>query len=69
MRTDEGVVIVRRLCKNANLPIGETSRTTGHDWVAAQAIVIQAQGKVLVKTGLSTALPLGCYGKIVLDPV
>ena len=30
----------------------------------AQAAVVSAQGKVLVKTGLEMALPLGCYGRI-----
>ena len=30
----------------------------------AQAVVVPAHGKCLVKTGLKMALPIGCYGRI-----
>ena len=35
-----------------------------YDLAAAQAAVVPAHGKVLVKTGLAMALPPGCYGRI-----
>ena len=31
---------------------------------AAESAVCRAHGKVLVKTGLSIAVPPGCYGRI-----
>ena len=36
----------------------------GYDLSAAQAAVVPAHGKCLVKTGLKMALPTGCYGRI-----
>ena len=63
MRTDEGIVRVKRICKNAKLPIRGTAGAAGYDLVVVQAAVVPAHGKVLVKTGLAMALPLGCYGR------
>ena len=64
MRMQESIVTVKRVCKNAKLPIRGTERAAGYDLAAAQTTVIPAQGKVLVKIGLSMALPLGCHGRI-----
>ena len=64
MRTNEGVVRIKRVCKNAKLPIRGTAGAAGYDLAAAQAAVVPAHGKVLVKTGLSMALPPGCYDRI-----
>ena len=64
MRTHEGVVKVKRVCENAKLPIRGTARAARYDLAAKQTAVVPAHGKVLVKTGLSTALPPGCYGRI-----
>ena len=61
MKIDEGVVRIKRICKNAKLPITGTEEAVGYDLAAAQATVVLAHGKVLVKTGLSMALPSGCY--------
>ena len=41
-----------------------TSEAAGYDLAAAQTAVCPAHGKVLVKTGLSIAMPPGCYGRI-----
>ena len=49
---------------NAKLTIRGTSRSVGHDLSVAQFAVVSAHGKCLVKTGLSMALPPGCYGRI-----
>ena len=66
MRMQEGIVKVNKVCKNAKLPIRGTVGAAGYDLATAQTIVVPARGKVLVKTGLSMALPLGCYGRIAL---
>ena len=64
MKTDKGVVRVRKLDRNAKLPIREIAGPAGYDLAAAQAAVVQAHGKVLVKTGLLMALPPDYYGRI-----
>ena len=64
MKTDQGIVKVKRLCNNARLPVRGTTGAAGYDLVAAQNAVVPAHGKVLVKTGLSIFMPTGCYGRI-----
>ena len=53
-----------KLCKNAKLPVRGAPGSAGYDLAAPQPAVILAHGKVLVKTGLSMALPPSCYGRI-----
>ena len=67
IKTDEGVVRIKRICKNAKLPFRGTEGAAGYDLAAAQAPIAPAHGKVLVKTSLSMALPPSCYGRI--DPM
>ena len=55
MKMNEGVVRVKRTCKNAKLPIRGTAGASGNGLAAVQAVVEPAHGKVLVKTGLSIA--------------
>ena len=55
MRTHEGVAKIKRICKNAKLPIRGTARAAGYDLAAAQSAIVLAIGKVLVKIGLSMA--------------
>ena len=69
MKTDEGIVKVKRMNVNAKLPIRGTSRSAGYDLAAAQSAVVPAHGKRLVKTGLEMALPPDCYGRIAPRPV
>ena len=64
MRTQEGIVKVKRVCKNANFPIRGTARAASYDLAVAQTVLIPAQGKVLLKTGLSMVLPSGYYGRV-----
>ena len=47
-----------------NCQLRGTSGSAGYDLAAAQSAVVPAHGKCLVKTGLSMALPPGCYGRI-----
>ena len=65
MKTDQGVVKVKKLCNNAKLLVRGTTGAAGYDLAAAQTAVVPAHGKVLVKTGLSVSMPTGCYGRIV----
>ena len=64
IRTDEGVVKVKRLNNNARIPVKGTPEAAGYDLAATQIAVCLAHGKVLVKTGLSLAMTSGCYGRI-----
>ena len=64
MKTDQGVVKVKRLCNNARLPVRGTTGAVGYDLAVAQTAVVLAHGKVLVKIGLSISMPTGCYGRI-----
>ena len=58
------VVTVKRVNVNAKLPVRGTSGVARYDLSAAQAAVVPAHGKCLVKTSLQMALPTGCYGRI-----
>ena len=64
MKTDQGIVKVKKLCNNAKLPVRGSIGAAGYDLAAAQTAVIPAHGKGLVKTGLSMSMPTGCYGRI-----
>ena len=64
MKTDQGVVKVKKLCNNAKLPVRGSTSVVGYGLAAAQTAVVPAHGKVLVKTGLSISMPTGCYGRI-----
>ena len=64
MKTDQGIVKVKKLCNNAKLPVRASTGAAGYDLAAAQTAVIPAYGKMLVKTGLSMSMPTGCYGRI-----
>ena len=64
MKTDMGIVKVKRLCNNARLPVRGSTGAAGYDLAAAQSAVVPAHGKLLVKTGLSLSMPTGCYGRI-----
>ena len=60
----EEVVKIKRVNKNAKLPVRGTNGPAGYDLAAVEATVVPAHGKYLVKTGLAMALPPGCYGRI-----
>ena len=64
IKTDQGILKVKRLCNNARLPVRGTTGAAVYDLAAAQTAVVPAHGKVLVKIGLSISMPTGCYGRI-----
>ncbi|CDH53381.1 dutpase putaive [Lichtheimia corymbifera JMRC:FSU:9682] len=55
---------VKRLSENAKLPTRGSAIAAGYDLYSAANTVIPAQGKVIVPTDLSIAVPEGCYGRI-----
>ena len=64
IKTEEGIVKVKRMNANARLPSKGTEGAAGYDLAAAQSAVIPAHIKCLLKTGLSVVMTSGCYGKI-----
>ena len=58
------IVKIKRVNVNAKLPVRGTKGAVGYDLAVAQAAVVPAHGKCLVKIGLAMALPPGCYGRI-----
>lgn len=49
---------------SAKLPTRGSATAAGYDLYAATAAKIPARGKAVVSTGLSIAVPEGCYGRI-----
>ncbi|XP_063685618.1 uncharacterized protein LOC134819551 [Bolinopsis microptera] len=55
---------VKRRVPEAQLPTRTSEGAAGYDLYSCQDCLIPAQGKAIVKTGISVALPDGCYGRI-----
>ena len=64
MKVDRGIVRVRKMNANAKLLVRGIARTARHDLAAAQATVLLAHNKCLVKIGLAMSIPPDCYGRI-----
>ena len=64
MNGEEGVIKMKRMNVNGKLPSRGIEGAAGYDLAAAQAAVVPAHGKCLVKTGLAMAMPPSCYGRI-----
>ena len=64
IKTDEGIVYVKRMNVNAKLPSRDTSGLANYDLSMAQAAVVPVHDKCLVKIGLAIALPPDCYGRV-----
>jgi len=62
--SDAAALRVKRLNPAASLPARGSTEAAGFDLAAAEASVIQAGGKGIVKTGLSIAIPWGTYARI-----
>ncbi|KAI9492708.1 dUTPase-like protein [Zychaea mexicana] len=57
-------LLVKRLSENAKVPTRGSALAAGYDLYSAADTVIPAQGKVIVPTDLSIAVPEGCYGRV-----
>jgi len=58
------VMRVRKLNPSAALPVRGSADAAGFDLAAAEATVVKAGGKAIVKTGLSIAIPWGTYARV-----
>ena len=54
----------KKLKNTATIPKRSTEGAAGYDLFAAEEVVVPAKGKIVVKTGISMAIPDGCYGRI-----
>ena len=55
---------VKLLTDSAAAPARATPGSAGYDLACAASAVVPARGKALIKTGISIALPDGCYGRV-----
>lgn len=55
---------VKKLNDKAMIPVKGSERAAGYDIFSPDDYVVPAKGKVLVKTGLSLAIPSGNYGRV-----
>ncbi|GAA5908051.1 hypothetical protein JCM6882_000212 [Rhodosporidiobolus microsporus] len=56
--------LVQRLTEAAKLPVRGSALAAGYDISSAEDKVVPAQGKALISTGLSIAVPEGTYGRV-----
>ena len=59
-----GFLYVKKLRNNATIPKRGSEEAAGYDIASAEDTVVPAKGKNVVKTGISMAIPDGCYGRI-----
>ena len=59
-----GHLYVKKLRNTAAIPRRGTENAAGYDIASAEEIVVPAKGKIVVKTGISIAVPDGCYGRL-----
>ena len=59
-----GHLYVKKMRNTAAIPKRGTAGAAGYDLSAAEETVVPAKGKSVVKTGISIAVPDGCYGRI-----
>lgn len=54
----------KKLSSTATIPTRADSGAAGYDLYAAEAIIVPARDRQLVKTDIAVALPAGTYGRI-----
>ncbi|RVD88823.1 uncharacterized protein DFL_002996 [Arthrobotrys flagrans] len=57
-------LLIKKLNEKARTPTRGSAFAAGYDLYASGDTVVPKGGKVLVETGLSMAVPDGCYGRI-----
>ena len=55
---------VKRLNKNAKMPVKSTIGAAGYDLSSAEVILIPRHSRAVVWTGLAIAIPVGTYARI-----
>ena len=59
-----GHLYVKKIRNTAAIPRRGTEDAAGYDIASAEETVVPAKGKTVVKTGISIAVPDGCYGRL-----
>ena len=59
-----GFLYVKKLRNNAAIPKRTSEEAAGYDIASAEDTAVPAKGKAVIKTGVSIAIPEGCYGRI-----
>ena len=59
-----GFLYVKKLRNNVAVPKRGSEEAAGYDRASAEDTVVPAKGKAIIKTGISIAIPKGCYGRI-----
>ena len=59
-----GLLYVKELRNNAAVPKRGSEEAAGYDIASTKDTVVPAKGKAVIKTGISIAVPEGCYGRI-----
>lgn len=65
IKIDEGVVRVKKLSNNTKLPIRGTTSVARFDLSVMQVAMVPAHDEMLMKIGMSMAIPPDRYGRIV----
>ncbi len=55
---------IQRLSDNAQLPSRGSTKAAGYDLYSTESMVILPGRRAVVPTGISIAMPEGCYGRI-----
>ena len=55
---------VKKLNQKAQLPSKGSERAAGYDLYSSEDSKVPANGKALIKTGISIAVPTGNYGRV-----
>jgi dUTP pyrophosphatase len=61
---EDGVLQVKFLSNNAIMPTRGSPHAAGFDLSASEATIVPAGGRVVVKTDLCIACPVGTYARI-----
>src|ERR1700752_841271 len=64
METEIEKLEFKRLDPNAVLPTRGSVASAGLDLFSIEDITIEPKQRVLARTGLAVAIPVGCYGRI-----
>ncbi|CAO3589662.1 unnamed protein product [Absidia cylindrospora] len=57
-------LLVKKLSPKGRAPTRGSAQAAGYDLYSAADVVIPAEGKVIVPTDISIAVPEGCYGRV-----
>lgn len=57
-------LLAKKLSEFATYPTRGSKTAAGLDLYAAYDYVVKSRGKEMIKTDISVALPIGCYGRV-----